>query len=195
MFITFYGINNIGKTTHAKRFCRRCENAGLKVLYLKYPLYELPPSGQFLNQQLRGESGQTVSEEELQMWFSLNRFQYQDQLKKDIASYDVVVAEDYTQTGIAWGTAKGANETWLEAINEPLVKEDLSVLLTGERSKSAMEQQHVHETNDELIAKCATILAKRAEKGDWEVIPIQEEKSDTEQLVWDRIGGKVTKNG
>ncbi|PIQ78524.1 hypothetical protein COV81_04710 [Candidatus Peregrinibacteria bacterium CG11_big_fil_rev_8_21_14_0_20_41_10] len=192
MFITFYGINNIGKTTHAKRFAQRCEElAGLKVKYLKFPLYDLPPSGPFLNEQLRGDAGQTVTEEELQTWFVVNRWQHQPQLMRDLAEYDVVVAEDYVQTGIAWGTAKGASEEWLEAINAPLLKEDVSVLMLGERSKDAMEEQHVHETNDELIAKCDEVLRRRASRLGWLTVEVQPEKDDTEALVWEMLKGKL----
>lgn len=187
MFITFYGVNNIGKTTHAKRFVRRCEQAGLKTFYLKYPIYGLEPTGPFLNEQLRGEMGQTVSEEELQQIFYQNRLDYEDELKQLLEQYDVVVAEDYTQTGIAWGTAKGASEEWLEELNAPLVKESLSVLMVGERAKSAAEVGHVHESSDQLIAKCAEVLMRRADKFGWLKVQVQPQKAQTEELVWETI--------
>ncbi|MBI5754595.1 hypothetical protein HZA41_00065, partial [Candidatus Peregrinibacteria bacterium] len=74
-FITFYGINNIGKTTHARRLCRRLVDRGIRAEFLKYPIYSIEPTGSFLNKILRSGAKQTISEEELQMWFALNRFQ------------------------------------------------------------------------------------------------------------------------
>jgi len=82
LFITIYGINNIGKSTHAKRLVERLKKLGKKAVYIKYPIYDLAPTGPFLDKVLRHSKKQKMPEEELQLWFVLNRYQFQPKLKK-----------------------------------------------------------------------------------------------------------------
>jgi dTMP kinase len=183
-FITLYGINNIGKSTHAKLLCKKLEEQGFKTHYLKYPIYEIEPSGPFINKTLRNPEGQAISEDELQFWFVLNRYQFQPQLKKLLEEGYVVVAEDYIGTGIAWGMAKGLEEEWLTGLNTHLVKEDLSILIEGNRDLRARETTHVHEQNDALVEKCKETHNYLGEKYDWKKIHLQDEISDTAGLIF-----------
>ncbi len=185
-FIAVYGINNIGKSTHCKRIVKRLEEEGHKAVYVKYPVYDIEPSGPFLDNALRG-GGNKLSEEELQMWFILNRYQFQPELERLLNDGYIVVAEDYIGTGIAWGTAKGLDEAWLENANSLLLKEDFSLMLEGSRSLAAKEKGHLHEDDDELAEKCRVVHEFLAEKFNWNVVRVQEKKAATAKLVWEEI--------
>ena len=128
-FITLYGINNIGKSTHAKMLVERLVQEGYDAVYLKYPIYDLEPTGPRINAILRSEGNQEISEKDLQMLFKENRRDFEPQLREMISMGKIVVAEDYTQTGIAWGTAKGLEEIWMEDLNLGLLEEDFAILL------------------------------------------------------------------
>ena len=121
MFITVYGINNVGKTTHTKRLVNRLREEGHDAIRIKFPVYDVHPSGDYLNTLLRSGQEQTISEQELQLWFVINRYQFQPTLIKWLEQGKIVVAEDYVGTGIAWGTAKGAPMKWLENLNKHLI--------------------------------------------------------------------------
>jgi thymidylate kinase len=185
-FITFYGVNNIGKSTHAKRTVDHLNKIGKKAQYVKFPIYNCKESGEFLNSVLRG-GGQKISERELQLWFIINRHQFEPTLRKMLKEGTWVVAEDYTGTGIAWGMTKGLDQKWLESANEGLLKEDLSILIDGERAKDAQEEGHIHEQNDELMKKCREIHLQLGEDYGWEKVQLQPEKDDTEKLIWDVV--------
>lgn len=187
MFITFYGVNNIGKTTQTKRLKERLINKGYKCGLVKYPVYDLEPTGPFISNQLRGPDGQTITEEELQMWYVLNRKGYEPTLRKMIAETDVLIAEDYVETGIAWGTAKGASESWLIELNRYLLKEDIKILLTGERIKTSVEAGHIHENDDDLTDICGEVLLRRSRAGGWLIIPVQTTIDATADLIWKAI--------
>lgn len=174
----------MGKTTHAKLLVEKLEAAGKKAKYVKYPVYDLEPTGPYLNRILRSGESQNITEEELQMWFALNRYQFQPELKKWLADGYIVVAEDYIGTGVAWGTAKGADPVWLERLNQFLIQEDLAILIDGDRVESAMEALHIHERNDDLIRKCRQVLQDLAEKHQWRTVLLQDRKEDTAELVW-----------
>jgi thymidylate kinase len=186
-FITLYGINNIGKSTHAKRLVEKLEQKGFKAFYVKYPVYDVIPSGPFINNILRGNDSQTISEEELQLWYVVNRYQYQKEVERMTNEGFIVVAEDYSGTGIAWGIAKGLDEKWVENINSKLLKEDLAIMLEGERDKSACEARHVHEQNETLIEKCTFVHSQLADKYGWRRVQLQKNVEDTAKLIWDIV--------
>ena len=187
MFITLYGINNIGKSTQALRLVERLKAEGFDAVYVKFPVYDVEPTGVYLNQFLRSGGAQEISEEELQMWFAMNRFQFEPTLREWLKDGKVVVAEDYTGTGIAWGMVKGASKEWLESLNRPLIKEDLAVLLDGERFVHATEEGHIHETNEEFMKLARQIHLDLGEAYGWVKIPVQPTKDETEALVWEVV--------
>jgi len=189
-FITVYGINNIGKSTHAKRLTRRLKAAGIDAVYVKYPVYELEPTGVFINQVLRAGVEQNISEEELQMWFALNRYQYQPTLNDHLAAGTWVIAEDYIGTGLAWGVAKGADLEWLEEIHKYLRKEDFSIMLEGQRDLRARETGHIHENDDDLALRCQEVHRDLAERYNWKTVNVQPNFDETENLVWESMSKK-----
>ncbi|MBI2634596.1 hypothetical protein HYW82_02940 [Candidatus Peregrinibacteria bacterium] len=182
-FITIYGINNIGKTTHAKRLVDRLRKDGFKAEYLKYPVYELEPTGPFLNRMLRSGK-QNIPEDQLQLWFVLNRCQFQPKLQKMLNKGIIVVAEDYTGTGIGWGIAKGLTLSWMEEINKYLLKEDLAIFLHGKRDTRAVEENHVHEQNPDLLKKSESVFRKLAEKYKWQKVKLADKIEDTAEKCW-----------
>jgi thymidylate kinase len=182
MFITLYGINNIGKSTHAKLLVENLQKQGYEAEYLKYPIYDLPPTGPIIDEIMRGGE-QEISEEELQLWFVLNRHQYQDTIVEMLKKGIIVVAEDYIGTALAWGEAKGADPVWLENINKHLLEPDLTIMMNGERASHSFEDGHIHEQDDELVSKVRKIFIKLAEKHKWERVEQQKKKSDTQKLI------------
>jgi len=150
-FITLYGVNNLGKTTQALRLVDWLNFNGYRSEYMKYPVYDLKPTGPAIKKQIKGKNGQTISEAELQLLFSQNRRDYEPTLIRKLDRGITVVAEDYTGTGIAWGLSKGLNRAFLDEINRDLLKENLAILFYGNRFTQAIEKYHVHENNPELI--------------------------------------------
>ena len=190
MLITLYGINNIGKSTQAKKLVERLESEGKTVKYIKYPVYEIEPTGRFLNDFYVVEvrtGGKSATEEELQMWFTLNRYQFEPTLKKWLEEGVIVIAEDYTGTGLAWGTTKGANLEWLDGLNKYLVREDLAILLDGERFKEAVEEGHVHETNEDFMRKSRELHLMLGEKYGWKKVQVSGGIEETAERVWDQV--------
>jgi thymidylate kinase len=186
MFVTIYGINNIGKTTQVELLKENLEKQGYKVFNLKYPIYDIDPSGSFLHSVLRSRQ-QTISEAELQMWFALNRYQFQDKLQHLLTTHDIILAEDYTYTAIAWGSCKGLEQEWIESINSKLIKSDLQILLHGERSLETIEKGHIHENQHNLATKVADKLMDLGKKQDWQLIQRQPKIEQTQQLLLDLI--------
>lgn len=165
--IVLYGINNLGKSTQAKLLVEKLRANGYQAEYLKYPIYDLAPSGFILNNYLRENNSFQLSPREAQIIYALNRTQYEEQLIAKLKSGINVIAEDYTGTGLAWGIGAGVDENFLKEINSHLLREDLVFLFDGERFRQAIENGHKHENDDDLTNKVRWAHFKLKEEYDW----------------------------
>lgn len=155
--ITLYGINGIGKTTQVELLVTWLKSQGKQASRLKYPVYDLEPTGPFIYKYLRDtefREKNELSTEALQMKYAENRKEYEGELKKRLEAGEWIVAEDYTGTGIAWGLTWGADLEYLEKINQDLYQPDLCILMHGERFDTAIEAGHRNEMADERIKIC-----------------------------------------
>ncbi|MFH1545947.1 MAG: hypothetical protein ABIE14_01040 [Patescibacteria group bacterium] len=130
------------------------------------------------------EIRQRVTEEELQMWYSLNRYQFDPQIRKKLASGISIVAEDYTGTGLAWGDAKGADLDWLVGVNKFLREPDLEILINGERFLAGKEKLHLHESSDRLIGKARKSFLKLAKKNGWRTVNANQPIEKVSEDIW-----------
>lgn len=168
--IVFYGINNLGKSTQAKLLVERLKANGYQSEYLKYPIYDLEPSGRMLNDYLRNANPFGLRSREAQIMYAMNRTQYQSELASKLKSGINVIAEDYKGTGIAWGLGAGVDEKFLKEINSHLIQEDLVFLFDGERFRQAIENNHKHENDEDLMTKVRWAHLKlREEYGWWKI--------------------------
>lgn len=186
MFLTIYGTNNIGKSTQCKLLIENLEKQGVKACHIKYPMYDIEPSGPFLYKTLRAQS-QSITEQELQMWFAINRHQFQEKKRELEKEYDIVIAEDYTETAIAWGSVKGLETSYIEQINQYIDIEDKTILIDGVRSQNSIESGHIHENKGDLIEAVRDFLLNRAEQKDWIVIKRQAQIEDTQELILNTV--------
>lgn len=187
LFIAIYGINNIGKSTQIRSLLQRLHQHGISAVSIKYPVYDLEPTGPQLNAVLRSQNSQQISEEELQTLFMQNRKDFEPKLEELLKEYQVILAEDYTGTGIAWGMAKGLTQEYLEDLNKNLRKEDYAFLLKGKRTIAAKESQHIHESDDLLVLKVGSIFEQLALQKNWHVIDVQPKPSQTTDLLWQEL--------
>jgi thymidylate kinase len=168
--IVFYGTNNLGKSTQAKILVDKLNSLNFLTEYLKYPLYDLAPSGKLLNDYLRNNNPHQLTAREAQIIYTLNRTQYQNELIKKLDSGINIIAEDYTGTGIAWGVGAEIEQNFLEEINNHLIKEDLAILFDGERFKNSIENNHKHEKDEEFSKRVRQIHLELGKKFNWEKI-------------------------
>lgn len=187
-FITLYGINNLGKSTQAERLVKRIIDSGMPAVHIKYPRYDIEPSGPYINSILRGGI-QPGSQKEVELWMAINRHQAEPELKQ-LLEKQVVVSEDYVGTGIAWGIANGSAQEWMEQINAGLLTEDFAILLDGERFTQAVEKGHVHETNTELTDRCRRIHQDLARQHGWPTVNANGTIDEVHEAIWQLVNAK-----
>ncbi|NCF74881.1 MAG: hypothetical protein GWO87_00110 [Xanthomonadaceae bacterium] len=159
----------------------------IKAEYLKYPLYNLEPSGQILNNFLRQGNSYNLSPREAQIIYVLNRTQFEPILKKKLEQGINIIAEDYVGTGIAWGIGVGVEQKFLEKINLHLLKEDLSILFDGKRFNKAIEKNHKYEIDKKLVKKVRKIHLKLRKKYGWKKINANLSVEKINEILWNKI--------
>ncbi len=168
--IVFYGTNNLGKSTQAHILVDKLNKEGIPAEYLKYPIYDLEPSGPVLNQYLREGNPFDLSSREAQFIYTLNRTQFQGELLEKLEKGINIIAEDYIGTGLAWGIGAGVNQEILKKMNSHLLREDLAILFDGERFKDAIEEKHKHEQDEDFSKRVRQIHLDLAQKYNWRII-------------------------
>lgn len=193
MFIAIYGINNIGKSTQVDRLRKKLEESGKTVKVLKYPIYDLEPTGPEINKFLRDPEAEHISGESFQMLYIQNRLDYEPELLKFLKEYDVVLAEDYVGTGMAWGMTQGVLYEWLQAKNmqHPQKKADLELLMDGERFLSGKEDIHRNEEDDEAIETTRQNLLWLAKRNKWPVVNANQSEEEVTEELWNTLNSKL----
>jgi len=162
----------------------------INTSYLKYPLYELEPSGPLLNNYLRGGNPHKLSNRESQIIYILNRTQYDLTLRQRILQGEWVVAEDYVGTGIAWGMGGGVARAFTETLSRHLLKEDLAILFKGDRFLDSREKGHLHEEDDALVERVQKAHEELAADYGWVVVSANDTVENVAVQVWRIISGK-----
>ncbi len=186
-FIVFYGINNLGKSTQALKLVEKIKTEGEKAEYLKYPIYEMKPSGLLINNYLREDNKFSLTRKEAQILYTMNRFQYAPFLKEKLEQGINIISEDYVGTGLAWGITTGVKESFLKEMNKDLLKEDLAFLFDGERFTESEEKNHKHETNSELLNKCREVHLKLGREFNWKTINANQSIEEIHNRLWQEV--------
>jgi len=147
-FIVIYGVNNLGKSVQLDLLSKFLASQKIPFKRVKYPVYDLVPTGLILNEIIRG--GLNKPENYVQRLYAQNRRDYEPTIKADLAKGKWIIAEDYSGTGIAWGMVRGLTLEECERMNDGFLKEDVAILLYGERFLGGKEAHHRNESDDAL---------------------------------------------
>mgnify|MGYP003394251756 CR=1 FL=1 len=186
-FIVLYGANNLGKSTQTQLLEQGLQQRNIPVARLKYPIYDIP-SGIQISNELRG-GVRTMTDLQLQQLFVQNRHDFQSELMAMLSTGTWVVAEDYTGTGIAWGVTNGIPLDVLEEMNQNLLREDLGILLDGDRYVGGIEKGHRHEEGGKWAEARATHL-ELAKRYGWETVNANGSPETIHAAIIDTIQGK-----
>jgi len=195
-FVVLYGANNIGKSEQTRQLSLRIQKKGLDVLTLKYPLYELPPTGPEIFAILRDPvlKKRNIDETTFQTMYAKNRRDFQPTLIQVLNSGITVVAEDYKGTGLAWGMTKGVELKVLEEINKDLISSDCAIWLDGKRFLQGKEKNHRNEDKgDEVWVKNRKVHKILARKYNWKYVNANQSIKEVHENIWKIVNPIIDK--
>ena len=186
-FIVLYGINNLGKTTQTNRLVANLHKAGITAEYMKYPVYDIQPTGSIIYDYLRSGNPFELSPTDIQIMYAYNKTQYMPILEKKIAEGITVVAEDYIATSIAWGSGTDVKRELIEKMNNHLRTPDIAIMLDGKRFKKGIEKGHLFEEDDELTTKVRTIHQELAKEDGLPIVNANQSKEEVEEEIFNEV--------
>ncbi len=187
ILFALYGVNNTGKTTQQKRLEERLRAEGYKVKYLKYPLYDFEPTGPRINAYMRQGNPEGLSAQEFHELQIRNKRDFEPELERLLSENDIVLAEMYTGTGIAYGMGDGLPKEWLLAEYSPLRKADISILLDGARFLESREVGHHFEEDDEKTERTRLAHLELAKDFGWDVVNANQSIEAVHAEIYSRV--------
>jgi len=126
VLIAFEGLDQSGKETQAKTLAARLVEAGRRVTMVSFPDYATP-IGAELYRALHGE--RDYGPDVIQMLMIANRYEWKPAILRAQAEGQVVVADRYLASSVAYGEAQGLDPDWLFEAQRYLPPPALTVMI------------------------------------------------------------------
>lgn len=185
--ITIMGVTNMGKTTQQKLLETKLQSNGISFISLKYPVYDLEPTGPRIHAYLKGGNPENLSPVDFQKLNVQNRFDFQPTLEKLLEEHQIVIAEMYVGTGIAYGMGDGILKQDLVDWNNGLLVPDVAILLDGKRFLESKEQGHIFEQDDEKTESIRKIHLELAQDFGWSMVNANQSVDQVHKDIWDIV--------
>ncbi|NIO43996.1 MAG: dTMP kinase [Candidatus Aenigmarchaeota archaeon] len=203
-FILFEGIDSSGKKTQANLLAERLRKIGKKVEIIRFPTYKKTPLGILVAKYLKGDFGskEEITPEIGSLFYSLDRHQFQKEIKEKLEAGINVIADRYTASNI-FQAAKLEGEKrfeiweWIKDIDRRLPQPDATIVLnvpTKISKKLSLEKEQknvlmrkgeidIHEADENYQEKVRRTYLDIAEKENWIVINCCKEKEEEFEFI------------
>ena len=135
-FILLEGTDSCGKKTQATLLAEKLKKEGKKVEMIHFPTYQQTPLGILVAKYLKGDFGskEEVTPEIGSLFYSLDRYQFQKELKEKLKSGITVIADRYTASNIFQAAKLEGDDRfeiweWIKAIDSRIPQPDATIVL------------------------------------------------------------------
>ncbi len=191
-FIVLEGIDQSGKKTQTRLLVRELRRQGFKTSALSFPIYGTP-SGREIRAFLEGK--RRYPSEVVHMLYSLNRWENRDAIIHKLNESELLVADRYTGSNLAYGLARGLDLNWLVALDKGLPVPDAVILLDVPVPSSFHRKtanRDVHERNRDLLSRVRRSYLRLARKFHWKVVKGSGPAQTVRMDVWNAIQSLVS---
>jgi dTMP kinase len=126
LLIAFEGLDQSGKETQARMLAAHLTSLGRRVTIVSFPDYATP-IGAELHRALHG--GRDYGPDVIQMLMIANRYEWKPAIVRAQAEGQVVVADRYLASSVAYGEAQGLDPDWLFEAQKYLPPPALTVMI------------------------------------------------------------------
>jgi len=169
--VAIEGIDAVGKNTHSLALSRWLKRQGIRSTLMSFPDYATP-IGKEIRAFLTGRRKFPV---ELQhLLFAANRWEKYDDIRYRLGAGETLIINRYTESNLAYGSAKGLDVGWLANLEDGLPKADLVVVLDAHpsslRSRRPEESKDDNEKSSALQGKAQKTYRKLARSRGWKLV-------------------------
>ncbi len=185
--IALEGIDQSGKRTQARLLANRLQRAGTEVATISFPIYETP-SGRQILRYLKGNREYPL--EALHMLYSLNRWENKELTNKLVSNSDLLIADRYTPSNLAYGFSKGLSLSWLQGLDKGLPIADLVIVLDVpivSSFKRKSKNRDVHESNKEFLRRVRRSYKSLSAKLGWRILDATGTSREVHSAIWQTI--------
>jgi dTMP kinase len=168
--IAFEGLDQSGKQTQAAWLADALRAEGHGVQTLSFPDYATA-IGVEIGEALQGR--RPYGADVLQLLYIANRYEHAPRLREWLARGDMVVADRYAASSLAYGEAQGLDLGWLTDTQRLLPAADLTLMLdiapetSLERKRAARDR---FERDLPLLARVRESYRRQARSESWQLI-------------------------
>jgi dTMP kinase len=124
--IAFEGLDQSGKQTQAESLAASLRAAGHTVQMISFPDYDTT-IGAEIGAALQGQ--RAYGPDVLQLLYIANRFEFAPRIRAWLSAGQMVVADRYAASSLAYGEAQGLDVAWLADVQRLLPVADLTLVL------------------------------------------------------------------
>jgi dTMP kinase len=124
--IAFEGLDQSGKQTQAESLAASLRAAGHTVQMISFPDYDTTIGGE-IGAALQGQ--RAYGPDVLQLLYIANRFEFAPRIRAWLSAGQMVVADRYAASSLAYGEAQGLDVAWLADVQRLLPVADLTLVL------------------------------------------------------------------
>ena len=219
MLVAIEGIDGAGKHTQSALLVERARAHGLSVAAVSYPRYGRGVFAEAIEALLAGELGQANDPRLVGLLFAGDRFEDRAALLGALSSCDLVVADRYVASNLAYQAARSEGDRGAAIVEFlarvefdvfGLPRPDLNVLLDlpldlaisrlSVREAGDRPAADHYESDHRFLAACADAYAVMAKGEDWVVVPAAEgalacRPDAVAAAVWEAVAARLAARG
>ncbi|MGE0359175.1 MAG: dTMP kinase [Vicinamibacterales bacterium] len=190
--IAFEGLDQSGKQTQAEWLAAALRDAGYLVQTLSFPDYQTS-IGAEIGAALQGQ--RAYGPDVLQLLYIANRYEHAPRIRAWLAAGQMVVADRYAASSLAYGEAQGLDVAWLAETQRLLPAADLTVMLDIAPETSLSRKRAARDKFERdlpLLARVRESYRRQAQAPGWQLIdgtqPAEAVRADVTAAVRARLG-------
>eukprot|EP00112_Aurelia_sp_Birch-Aquarium-sp1_P002005 Seg122.8 transcript_id=Seg122.8/GoldUCD/mRNA.D3Y31 product="Thymidylate kinase" protein_id=Seg122.8/GoldUCD/D3Y31 len=122
LLIVFEGLDRSGKSTQARKLIDTLQSKGHAAKFMRFPERKTV-IGQAIGDYLQKKK--EMDDHAAHLMFSANRWEFYDEMKKDLLNGTTLVIDRYAYSGVAYTSAKGYSIDWCKGPDRGLLAPDV----------------------------------------------------------------------
>lgn len=194
--IALEGLDKAGKETQSRLLQKNLLKLGHYAEVLSFPIYDGPLSMEILR---CVENKAVYPATVVQLLFSAQRLFYEPVIREWLTIGHIVIIDRYSDSGLAYGMARGLDREWLDVVERPMPKPFLRILLdiSPEVSlKRTAEERDSFEGDKALLERVYQSYhgLVNENRNEWEVVDGNQKVPEVELAVLNKVRKKLGKS-